>query len=278
MKYSGNIQKMLSQLSDTVQYHLPMGDEKVDMNALLGHALQFSFQDTINCKHCGRKTKKSFNQGFCYPCFQSLAQCDICIIKPEKCHYAQGTCREPEWGEAFCLQPHYVYLANSSGLKVGITRGTQIPTRWIDQGASQAIPFFKVKDRLTSGQLEVIFKNHVADKTSWQKMLKGKAENIDMLSRRAELYELCKSSIDEVSSSLGDNAIEYLENERPVEINFPVNEYPVKVKSFNFDKTPVVTGKLNGIKGQYLILDTGVLNMRKFAGYKLSLEVDDSHL
>jgi len=273
MKYTGNIQKMLSQLNDTVQYHLPVGDEKVDMNALLDREIQFSFHNTINCIHCGRKTNKSFSQGFCYPCFQSLAQCDICIIKPEKCHYNEGTCREPEWGKAFCLQAHYVYLANSSGLKVGITRGTQIPTRWIDQGASQAIPFFKVKNRLLSGQLEVLFKNHVADKTSWQKMLKGKPENIDMISRRNELYDLCKASIDELSNISGHGAIEYLEYETPVDINFPVIEYPVKVKSLNFDKTHEVNGKLNGIKGQYLIFNTGVLNMRKFAGYKLDLEV-----
>ncbi|HED34406.1 MAG TPA: DUF2797 domain-containing protein [Gammaproteobacteria bacterium] len=265
---------MSAQHGETVQYHLPIGDEKIDMNALLGRDIQFSFHNTINCIHCARKTNKSFNQGFCYPCFQSLAQCDSCIIKPEKCHYNEGTCREPEWGETFCLQDHYVYLANSSGLKVGITRGTQIPTRWIDQGASQAIAFFKVKNRLTSGLLEVIFKNHVADKTSWQKMLKGKAEHIDMISRRDELYALCSAAIKELSDKLGHDAIEYLKNTNPVDINFPVNEYPLKVKSLNFDKTPEISGKLKGIKGQYLILDTGVLNMRKFAGYLLSLEVE----
>lgn len=272
MKYSGNIQKMQTQLNDTVQYHLPIGDELIDMNALIGSQIKFSYDNDIHCIACGRKTKKSFSQGFCYPCFQSLAQCDSCIIKPEKCHYAEGTCREPEWGEQFCLKDHYVYLANSSGLKVGITRGTQIPTRWMDQGATQAMPIFRVKNRLTSGLVEVIFKNHVADKTSWQKMLKGQADKVDMQSRRDELYELCKSTLDELSGTLDSDAIEYLQGEEVVEINFPVNEYPEKVKSFNFDKTPEVTGVLNGIKGQYLILDSGVLNMRKFGGYHLTLE------
>ena len=176
MKYTGNIQKMQTQLNDTVQYHLPIGEQRVDMNALIGKQIQLQHSTEINCVACGRSIKKSFNQGFCYPCFQSLAQCDSCIIKPEKCHYHEGTCREPEWGEQHCLKDHYVYLANSSGLKVGITRGTQIPTRWMDQGATQALPIFKVQNRLTSGQVEVIFKNHVADKTSWQKMLKGVAE------------------------------------------------------------------------------------------------------
>jgi len=272
MKYTGNIQKMQTKLNDTVQYHLPIGDELVDMNVLIGSKINLTYQGEINCIACDRKTKKSFSQGFCYPCFQSLAQCDMCIMKPEKCHYAEGTCREPEWGEQFCFQDHYVYLANSSGLKVGITRGTQIPTRWMDQGATQAIPIFKVKDRLTSGLVEVIFKNHVADKTSWQKMLKGAADKIDMQARRDELYALSKNAIDDLTDSLETDAITYLDNESEIDINFPVDIYPEKVKSFNFDKTPEVSGVLNGIKGQYLILENGVLNMRKFGGYNLTLE------
>ena len=273
MKYTGNIQKMHTQLNDTVQYHLPVGEQLVDMNALIGSEIHLHHSDAINCIACGRKTKKSFSQGFCYPCFQSLAQCDSCIIKPEKCHYAEGTCREPEWGEKHCLQDHYVYLANSSGLKVGITRGTQIPTRWMDQGATQALPIFRVKDRLTSGLVEVIFKDHVADKTSWQKMLKGQAEPLDIMARRDELFELCESSIQELKQKLGDQALTLLTEEDVIEIQYPVNQYPEKVKSFNFDKTPEVSGVLQGIKGQYLILDGGVINMRKFGGYHVSLEV-----
>jgi len=272
MKYIGNIQKMRTQLNETVQYHLPIGDELVDMNTLIGSPIKFTHTSEINCVACGRKTKKSFNQGFCYPCFQSLAQCDSCIIKPEKCHYAEGTCREPQWGEKNCLADHYVYLANSSGIKVGITRGTQVPTRWMDQGATQALPIFRVKNRLTSGLVEVIFKNHVADKTSWQKMLKGAADPQNMQAKRDDLFSQCETELKELANTLDDDAITYLNNEETVNINFPVNIYPEKVKSFNFDKTPEVSGILNGIKGQYLILDTGVLNMRKFGGYQLSLE------
>jgi len=273
MKHTGNIQKMHTQLNDTVQYHLPIGDDLVDMNALIGSNLKLTHNSEINCVACGRKTKKSFNQGFCYPCFQSLAQCDTCIIKPEKCHYAEGTCREPTWGEQHCFIDHYVYLANSSGLKVGITRGTQIPTRWMDQGATQAIPIFRVKDRLTSGKVEVIFKNHVADKTSWQKMLKGAADNQDMAARRDELFSQCEAEISQLKNDLGDDALTFLDKEDTVDINFPVEIYPEKVKSFNFDKTPEVSGVLQGIKGQYLIMDTGVLNIRKFGGYFITLEV-----
>jgi len=244
----------------------------VDMNALIGQPIKLSHSSAINCIACGRKTSKSFNQGFCYPCFQSLAQCDSCIIKPEKCHYAAGTCREPQWGEQHCMIDHYVYLANSSGLKVGITRGTQIPTRWMDQGATQAIPMFRVQDRLTSGLREVIFKDHVADKTSWQKMLKGEAETLDMPQRRDQLFAQCETAISQLSEQIGDDALEYLSDEAVVNIRYPVVQYPGKVSSFNFDKTPEVSGVLQGIKGQYLILDSGVLNMRKFAGYQLTLE------
>lgn len=274
---SGNIQKMHTQHGDTVQYKLPMNNQQsnqlIAMNELIGQSIKLTHNQEINCIACGRKTKKSFSQGFCYPCFQSLAQCDSCIIKPEKCHYAEGTCREPQWGEQHCLTDHYVYLANSSGLKVGITRGTQIPTRWMDQGATQAIPIFRVKDRLTSGLVEVIFKNHVADKTSWQKMLKGDAEPLDMQQKRDELFSQCEAEINSLKETAGEDALTFLSDEKTVEISYPVNEYPTKVKSFNFDKTPEVSGVLNGIKGQYLILDSGVLNMRKFGGYQLTLEV-----
>ena len=273
MKYSGNIQKMLTTLNDVVGYQLPIGDTRVDMNALIGQTITLQFDNVINCLACERKIKKSFNQGYCYPCLQKLAQCDTCIIKPELCHYAQGTCREPQWGEQHCLKDHYVYLANSSGIKVGITRGTQIPTRWMDQGATQALPIFKVKDRLTSGLVEVILKDHVNDKTHWQRMLKGPAEPQALTARRDDLFKLCADELNILKIQQGEGAITPLDNEAIIDINYPVEQYPEKVKSINFDKTAHISGLLQGIKGQYLILDSGVLNIRKFGGYYLSLEI-----
>lgn len=272
MKYIGNIEKMQTHLGSVVEYQLPIGDELIDMNALLGEDISLTYEGVIHCVACGRKTNKSFNQGYCFPCLRSLARCDSCIIKPELCHYAEGDCREPAWGEQYCLQDHYVYLANSSGVKVGITRGTQIPTRWMDQGAVQALPIFRVKDRLTSGLVEVLMKAHVADKTSWQRMLKGEPDAVDLAAKRDELFELCKTGFADVIVRQGDNAIHYLEQEDVVDIHYPVMQYPSKVKSFNLDKTPVVQGRLQGIKGQYLILDQGVINMRKYGGYQLTFE------
>ena len=273
MSCKGNIHKMHTHLESPVQYQMNLGEQTLNMNELLGKKISMRFTGTINCIACGRVTKKSFNQGYCYPCFSSLAQCDSCIVKPETCHYFEGTCREPEWGESHCMQEHFVYLANSSGIKVGITRGSQIPTRWMDQGASEALPFFKVKNRLVSGQVEVIIKQHISDRTDWRKMLKGKPEAIELASERDRLYQECHNELNQLDAELGDGGIHYLGNERQVHIDYPVNEYPTKVTSLNFDKTPLVEGVLLGIKGQYLILDSGVINMRKFGGY----EIEFSH-
>ena len=276
----GNLRKMITDLSDTVLYRLPLIQHDnstaifVDMNKLIGKKVKLTFNDEILCVACAAKTKKSYSQGHCYMCMKSLPECDMCIMKPETCHYAEGTCREPSWGDEFCMQKHFVYLANSSGIKVGITRGTQVPTRWMDQGAVQALPIFEVTSRLMSGLLEVIIKKHVSDRTDWRKMLKGVIEEIDLKKYRDEIIESCKEEINLLKKEHGENVLTALNESELVDINYPVLEYPEKVKSFNFDKTPVVEGVLKGIKGQYLILDSGVLNIRKFTGYNVTLEHD----
>ncbi len=269
----GHLRKMVTTLASPVQYQLPLSDHRVDLNPLIGKSIKLTYTGNIVCVHCGRKTKKSFNQGYCYPCFISLAQCDMCIMKPEQCHYEQGTCREPEWGETHCMQDHFVYLANTSGIKVGITRHTQIPTRWIDQGAVQALPIFKVKSRYISGLIEVTIAKHVSDKTSWQRLLKGSPEATDLVEQRDRLLGLCTTELEQISAKFGNEGIELLADAAAVDIAFPVESYPVKVKSFNFDKIPEITGQLMGIKGQYLLLDTGVINIRKYGGYEVGFEV-----
>ncbi len=272
----GNILKMKTTLGETgqnqpVQYQLPVGDELLAMNEHIGHTVKLGYQGQINCVACGRKTSKSFAQGHCYPCFRSLASCDMCIMKPETCHYAEGSCRQPEWGEINCFIPHYVYLANSSGIKVGITRGTQIPTRWMDQGAGQALPIFQVANRLQSGLLEVVLKQHVSDRTDWRKMLKGDAEPLDLKAIRDDLLDRCSAEIADLINEQGENDIQAI-NQPVVDIKYPVSEYPEKIKSLNFDKQAEIEGILMGIKGQYLILDTGVLNIRKFSGYNIAVD------
>ncbi|UTW45999.1 DUF2797 domain-containing protein [bacterium SCSIO 12696] len=269
--YSGHLKKMVVELADRVNYQLPLDDQRIDLNSLVGEHLRLEYQGEIHCNHCGRKTKKSFNQGYCYPCFSRLAQCDSCIISPEKCHYHQGTCREPEWGEQFCMTDHIVYLANSSGIKVGITRVNQVPTRWIDQGAVQALPILRVATRQQSGLVEDCLRQHVADKTNWRAMLKNDVVPVDLPAKRDELFDLCQKELDQLTERFGLNAIQPIEAD-PVDIDYPVIEYPTKVTSFNFDKTPVVEGKLMGIKGQYLMFDSGVINIRKFTAYNVTVE------
>ncbi len=273
MHYSGHLHKMHSQLADPVQYSLQFGDQTIDLTNAVGTQIHLCHSGAIHCIHCGRKTSKSFNQGYCYPCFRRLAQCDLCIVKPEQCHFDQGTCREPEWGQANCFQPHYVYLANASGIKVGITRASQIPTRWIDQGASAALPIIRVQNRKHSGLIEVAFKQHVADKTQWQKMLKGPAEPVDLPAARDQLIERLMPELETLATDHKLPAIDYLDDQSATEIHYPVTEYPQTVRSLNLDKTPDIQGKLMGIKGQYLILDRGVINLRKFAGYEVSLDI-----
>lgn len=260
----GALNKMRTELGDEVQYFLPLGDTEVHLNPLIGQPVSLHYQGAINCTHCGRKTKKSFSQGYCYPCFKSLPQCDQCIMKPELCHFHEGTCRDASWGEQFCFQDHYVYLANSSGVKVGITRGTQIPTRWIDQGAIEALPILKVSTRLQSGQVEILIGKHVADKTNWRKMLKNDIEDESLITWRNKLKQF-----------IPEEAMPYfIESNTETLINFPVTQYPTKPKSLNLIKTPTYTGTLVGIKGQYLIFeDETVFNVRSNEGLVVKIEI-----
>jgi len=269
---TGALRKMDTTLASPVQYRMRFGEEGfVEMAPLLDRPIELTFEGTINCLHCGRKTSKSFNQGFCYPCFTRLPQCDSCIVKPEKCHYHEGTCRDPAWGERNCFAPHVVYLANSSGLKVGITRRQQVPTRWIDQGAVQALPILEVDNRLHSGLIEQIFAAHVSDKTNWRAMLKGDIPELNLAAERDRLLALCSAPLAELRARFGNDAIRELPQQSAVRIEYPVLSHPHKVVTFNFDKQPQVKGTLLGIKGQYLILDTGVINIRKFGAYQVSL-------
>ncbi|RTR02486.1 DUF2797 domain-containing protein [Halomonas nitroreducens] len=253
------------------RYTLRAGEGRLDLNARLGQPLRLTWTGAIACTHCGRATRKSFGQGHCYPCFKKLAQCDTCIMKPELCHFFQGTCREPDWGERHCFQPHVVYLANASGLKVGITRGTHVPTRWLDQGAVQALPILEVDSRQQSGFVEVLFKEQVSDRTNWRAMLKGEAEALDLAGERDRLLDALAGGLANLRERFGDDAIRVVDAP-PRTFEYPVLESPRKVVSHNFDKQPEVAGTLLGIKGQYLILDSGVINLRKFTGYEVAVE------
>jgi len=268
----GSISKMTTRLEGpVVQYSFRLGDVEVPVNPLIGKTVRLEFLGAIHCSHCGRKTKTSFSQGYCYPCMTKLAQCDVCIMSPERCHYDAGTCREPSWGEQFCMTDHVVYLANSSGIKVGITRATQLPTRWLDQGASQALPIVRVATRQQSGLVEDLFRSQVADRTNWRALLKGDAAPVDLGEVRDMLFDTCGAGLTLLQERFGLQAIQPLHDTPVLEIRYPVEAYPAKIASFNLDKNPVAEGTLLGIKGQYLIFDTGVINIRKYTAYQLAV-------
>jgi len=262
MEYTGNLFKMPAEFGSPIQYRLILGQDQIPMNELLGKKISLNFEGQINCVSCGRLTKKAFGQGFCYPCFANSPDNAECILRPELCEGHLGGGRDPEWEQKHHVQPHYIYLALSSGLKVGITRGTQIPTRWIDQGASSAIILAEVPYRELSGRIEVALKAYYADKTNWQRMLKNEIAPDDLLVKKAE-----------AKAHLPEELQQYVTDDEQIwNLEFPSLDTPSKVKSIRLEKQPTLAGVLTGIKGQYLILDNvNVINIRNHAGYYVSL-------
>ena len=266
MEYQGNIIKMRTEIADPIAYFLPVGSQEIGMNDLLGQQIQLKFDGQINCISCGKKTKTSFGQGFCYSCFQTAPEASESIMRPELSLAHFGIARDVEWAEKHDLIVNYVYLAVSQDLKVGVTRSHQIPTRWIDQGASRAIKLAKTPNRHIAGIIEVLLKKHFTDKTNWRAMLQNHVdESIDLLAEKKKARELMPLELQQYFS----------DDDEVVQLHYPVLEYPSKVNSVSFDKKPVIEGKLMGIKGQYLIFDKNrVLNVRKHNGYYLNVSVD----
>lgn len=270
-----------------VAYQLPLGDQLCDLNPLIGQKVQLEFTQKIACTYCGAAIKKAYQQGYCFLATQKLAQCDMCILKPEQCHHHLGTCREPDWGNVHCMADHIVYLAYASGIKVGITRKKNIPSRWIDQGATIALPIFKVATRRIAGLIEVELAKHIADKTNWRKMLQNGAhhqntdqidllnitESVDLKAKQAEIIQEINDKITQFKTQFGPESIEILE-EPERHFYYPVESVPEKITAFNFDKDPIVKSKLTGVKGQYLIFEDKVLNIRKFTGYEIKLSAE----
>ena len=265
MKYTGNIIKMITKLDEQVQYTFSLGESNILMNDYIGSEILLEWNGTIICISCGNKTKKSFAQGFCYPCFLRSPETSECILRPELCQAHEGIARDMDWAKNHCFNDHFVYLAISSGLKVGVTRSEQIPTRWIDQGAWKAIRLSKTPNRFIAGLIETSLKKHVSDRTNWQRMLKNQLiDGIDLMEEKNKMVNYLSDELQSYTSSMNEI----------IEINYPVNKYPEKVKSLSFDKINSIQRKLWGIKGQYLIFDTGeVINIRKHTGYSIILEI-----
>ncbi|MGE0089041.1 MAG: DUF2797 domain-containing protein [Bacteroidales bacterium] len=264
MVIKGSLLKMITVLNNPVDYFLELENNRIHLNKFLGKHIKISYLGEIRCIKCGRKTAKSFQQGYCYPCFMTAPETSECILKPELCRAHEGISRDMEWSKDHCLQDHFVYLAISSGLKVGVTRMSQIPTRWIDQGASKAIKLAQTPNRFIAGQIEVDLKKYFDDKTNWRNML------INKIDRETNLVEQKKRAIGLLSNDFNKYVIN---TDEIVDISYPVIEYPTKVNSIDLEKNQSVEGILNGIKGQYLIFKgDDVINIRKHNGYMVELE------
>lgn len=269
---SGNIRKMRTELIDgKVQYRLPFFDNlnpgsEIPMNELVGKQIEIQFQNQINCTVSGKKIRKTFGDGMSWDAFSTSPMASPSIIRPELSRIHEGIAlRDKEWEEKYHNKPHVVYLALTGAIKVGVTSATNMPYRWIDQGATEAVVFANVPYRQLAGLIEVSLKEHISDKTNWRKMLKNEFTNdLTLLEMKEELSEL-----------LEEEYYDFLDDEdEVVTIEYPVLSYPEKVKSIKLDKVPLINKKLVGIKGQYLIFeDDFVMNMRSHAGYKISIVV-----
>lgn len=262
-KVTTHLSKMPANLADQVQYYLPYEGGLIHMNELIGKEIDLVFEGIINCMICGKKTKKSFGNGACYNCFMNAPQAAPCIINPELCEAHLGKGRDVAWEDKNHNQDHVVYLAKSSAIKVGVTRSTQVPTRWIDQGASEAIILAEVPYRQLAGAIEVQLKEYFTDKTNWQRMLKNEMSEKGLLDAKDDV----------LNHYLDEDYHEFIsDNDDIIKINFPVEQYPEKVKSMKLDKEPIIEGVLQGIKGQYLYFENGkVINIRNHSGYLVTL-------
>lgn len=263
--FTTRLQGLHAQHNQPVDYYLfGTEDFHLHLNPLLGKILTLTYKNEIHCCHCGRKISKTFNNGYCYPCFQKLPQNDLCYVKPNLCHFAAGTCRDATFGDSYCNQPHAVYLAYSSHVKVGITPAHNTTKRWMNQGAVQGIVLAVTPTRHIAGQLEVALAAHIPDKTNWRKMLSW-----------ANPENQLKNTWELVQDKIPPEFREYLIAITPtVEINYPVSEYPSKIVSLDLVKNTVVSGILKGMKGQYIILDNGVINTKKYAGHLVEVQIE----
>ncbi|MCB9043837.1 MAG: DUF2797 domain-containing protein [Chitinophagales bacterium] len=266
MIYSLSLRKLQSHLEETsVFYTTTVENEKIDLNRWVGNKITVSFGDIIHCVSCGKKIPKTYGEGFCYPCYISVPESSPCIIHPELCKAHLGEGRDVAWEESHHNQPHIVYLSYTGTLKIGVTRNIQIPYRWIDQGASQAIVVAETPYRKLAGDIEVALKQYVADKTNWRKMLTNfSEENLDLQQAKTNLLQYLSAAL--AQYALKNSTIKLLE--------YPVIEYPQKVQSLKLTKNFHLESTLVGIKGQYLIFEEGnVLNVRSHTGYFVQIRV-----
>ena len=254
---SGQLQKMTHEADTPIQYFLSLNNQPYPLTSRVGHQVTIRYTGTITCIECGRKIKKTYGDGYCFPCARDLPENDICSVRPEKCQHDKGNETDRAFYEKYCNIDHFVYLSQTSSVKVGITRHYNIPNRWIDQGAIKALIIAKVPRRILSGQIEIVLAKKISDKTNWRKMLLGDIEDVDFSTMREKMIRCIPEDLRKYA----------LDEEEVQSFTYPVQSVPEKISSHNLDKEGEFTEKLTGIKGQYLIFENRVINLRKYSGY-----------
>lgn len=264
MKASGILRKMKVTVDDEIHYYLNLNKEiGPEITSCINQSLSMRWTGTINCTNCGREIKKTFGQGFCYDCFMNAAQAAPCIIRPELCEAHLGKGRDVEWEEKHHNKPHIVYLAQTSGIKVGVTRATNVPSRWLDQGAWRAVKIAEVPYRKLAGDIEIELKQYLSDRTDWRKMLTDVRDEEDIKEMSEALISFLPGDLKQYA--LTDSEVN--------EFIYPVNHYPEKISSINLEKEEIIKGTLTGLRGQYLYFDQEkVINLRKYSGYEVEFE------
>ena len=257
----GPLAMMRTMPSEPVSYTAVVGETQLPLAAAIGRGLEIRYLDRISCRYCAASSPRSYGGGYCYRCFTQLARCDLCVVSPDRCHFAAGTCREPDWGEAFCMQPHLVYLANSSGAKVGITGAGNAVGRWLDQGARQGLVILSAPTRHSAGIAEVRLAELVSDRTDWRALVSGDGQPIDLGALRDRL----RREVEQLPEGVA------WQDCQPREFHYPVQRYGHKIIALRLTQRPLIRGNLLGIKGQYLIFEHGVFNVRHHTSYHVRL-------
>lgn len=267
MEAKGNLRKMSVDHNGEIEYFLNLnGEREAALNPCLMKRLSIKWTGKINCVNCGKSIKKTYGQGFCYDCFRTAPQAAPCIVKPELCEAHLGKGRDVEWEEAHHNKPHYVYLAQTSSIKVGVTRVTQVPTRWIDQGAWRTVIIAETPYRKLAGDIEVELKQYLSDRTDWRKMLTNERSDEDLSAVRDQLLAFFPKEFSAYA----------IRNAKISEFRYPVREYPDSVKSITLEKTTEASGTLTGIRGQYLYFDgEHVINLRKYSGFEVEVSCEE---
>jgi len=268
-----------------VVYFADIGGVEVCLNEFLEFGFTISYTGVAHCRHCSVYLRKTYAGGYCFDCFSTLARCDLCVVSPDRCHFHLGTCREPSWGEDFCMQPHVVYLANTSGPKVGITRAGREHKRWMDQGASSALRFAQTPTRRAAGMLEAYLKRYVSDRTDWRSLVTGSCKTIDLTELRRQLMSSTSESLERVRQGQVEaltqgflpvqesNEIRLLKDAHSTLIRYPVKANSPAVRLKLSASNIEFRGNLTGIVGQYLLFPSGVFSLSELVSIGVNFTI-----